>query len=195
MPRRFGTTLARKLELLSLYFRAGFLSFRKFVGPLTLVTRMEHIMDGGKITGVEGEMCAPPFFADADDSDWMVEGPITGFSWILGIIFGAIHLIAWNFFFHSPIERIIWRVASTINTALAVNGFIGITLDVIRVHYIQDNILSSKLSMIISILVFWPFPLYFLMRLVLLVEALISLRDLPSGSLAVVEWTLFIPHV
>ena len=200
MPRRFGDhvnfmVLARKLKSLLRYFPAGFLSFCKFVGPLTLVTRVAHIVDGGKITG-EGQMRVPPLFADTDNSDWMVEGPISALTWAIGVILGAIHLTAWNFLFLSHIEKIIWRVASTIVTVVALNGFIGITTYMIKTHYmIQDKTFFSNFCAFIILLVFSQFPLYFLARLALLVEALISLRDLSPGALAVVEWTSFIPHV
>ena len=86
-------------------FSASFLFFCRFSGVL----RMLHIMDGGEITG-EGQMHAPPFFADADDSDWMVEGPISSLTWIIGIVFGAGCLYyyhsnrgkwaCWNYYFH-----------------------------------------------------------------------------------------------
>ena len=155
---------------------------------------MAHIADGGEITG-EGQMRAPPFFADADDPDWMVEGPISSLTWIIGMIFGAIHLIAWNFSFLSHIEKIIWRVASTTITVMTANGLVGITIFMIKIRYIHYNTFFSKFCGFILLLVYCQFPLYFLARLALLVEALISLRDLSPGALAVVEWTSFIPHV
>ena len=151
-------------------------------------------MDGGKITG-EGQMRAPPFFADTDESDWIADDPISAFAWIIGMTFSAIHLIAWNFLFPSRIEKIIWRVASATTTVMAVNVLLSIIIYMIRAHYIRDSTFFSSFCDFIGMSVYFQFPLYFLMRLALMVEALISLRNLSSGAFAVVEWTLFIPHV
>ena len=152
---------------------------------------MLNIVEGGKIAD-EGQMCAPPFFADVEDEDWIVMGPISAIAFLIGTIFGAIHLIGWNFFFHFHTERIVWRVASIMTTVIPAIGFIGVIVDVTRV---KDDTFLSKLSEFILILSAMPIPLYFPMRFILLVEALISLRDLPQGALEVVEWTLFIPHI
>jgi hypothetical protein len=35
-----------------------------------------------------------------------------------GVIFGAIHIAAWNFDFPTSIERTLWRIASVLSTAL-----------------------------------------------------------------------------
>ena len=59
---------------------------------------MRNIAGGGKIAD-EGQMCAPPFFADQADEDQWIMGYILTISFLIGTIFGAIHLIGWNFFF------------------------------------------------------------------------------------------------
>ena len=140
-------------------------------------------------------MRVPTFFADEDDQDWMVDGPISAFAFFIAIIFGAIHLAGWNFFFQSPIERDIWRVASIIITGVAAAGFIATIFDVIKTYYIKNSPFFSILSTSIAALATLSIFIYLPMRLVLLVEALFLLKDLPPGALAVVQWTLFVPHV
>ena len=152
---------------------------------------MVNILDGGKIAD-EGQMCAPPFFADVEDEDWIVDGPISATAYLSGMIFGATHLIGWNFFFHFHTERIVWRVASIMTTVIPAIWFIG---SIAELKKVKDDTFLSKLCEFILILLACLTPLYFPMRFILLVEALISLRNLPQGALEVVEWTLFIPHI
>ena len=77
------------------YFIAGVVLFWRFYGLL-------RIMDIIDVTS-EGQMRAPAFFVNEDDSEWMEEGPISAFAYFIAVIFGALHLAGWNFFHH--IER------------------------------------------------------------------------------------------
>jgi uncharacterized membrane protein len=100
------------------------------------------IIDRGKITG-EGQMRAPTFFANEDDPDWMVEGPISAFAYFIAIIFGTLRLAGWNFY-QSHIERDIWRVASIIITAVAVAAawFVTTIFNLIKTYYIKTAYFS-----------------------------------------------------
>ena len=140
-------------------------------------------------------MRVPTFFADEDDQDWMVDGPISAFAFFIAIIFGAIHLAGWNFLFQFSIERDIWRVASIIITSVAAAGFIATIVDQIKTYYITNSLFFSILNTSIIFLATFSLSIYLPARLVLLVEALFLLKDLPSGALDVVRWTLYIPHV
>ena len=140
-------------------------------------------------------MRVPTFYADEDDSDWMAEGRIAAFAYFIAIIFGALHLAGWNFFFQSPIERDIWRVASIIITAVAAAGFIATIVDLIEKCYFKNSLFFSILSTSLAFLATFSLSIYLPTRLVLLVEALFLLKGLPSGALDVVRWTLYIPHV
>ena len=153
-------------------------------------------MIGGKIAD-EGQMSVPTFYADEDDSDWMVESATSSFGYLVAVIFGALHLAGWNFFFQFPIERDIWRVASIIITAVAAVAFISNIFGLIRRYYIEgtESLFFYILSRSISYLASFSLSLYLPTRLVLLVEALFLLKDLPPGVFVVVQWTLFIPHV
>ena len=50
----------------------------------------------------------------------------------------------------------------------------------------------SGLASVISVLILL---VYVVSRLILLVEAFISLRHLTPGMLALIKWTSFIPHI
>ena len=107
---------------------------------------------------------------------------------VVGVVFGGIHCAGWFFNFPSDDEAILWRVCSAILTGIAF---------LLPVHFFFLFILSlfensRWLSTVISVL---TLLVYVVSRLILLVEAVISLRHLTPGMLALVKWTSFIPHI
>ena len=106
---------------------------------------------------------------------------------VVGVVFGGIHCAGWFFNFPSNDEAIMWRVCSAILTGIAF---------LLPIHVILLIILSSLASpwlvVVISVLTLLA---YVVSRLLLLVEAFISLRHLTPGMLALVKWTSFIPHI
>ncbi|KDR73284.1 hypothetical protein GALMADRAFT_72624, partial [Galerina marginata CBS 339.88] len=112
----------------------------------------------------------------------------------IGTLFGTIHCAGWNFFFPSLAEANIWRLSSTVITAVPIIWSGTAILGIVDEHDHYDC-LSSILAATIILPTAALMPVYILARLVLLVEALISLRNLPQAAYAVVEWTLFLPHV
>ncbi|KDR74667.1 hypothetical protein GALMADRAFT_70554 [Galerina marginata CBS 339.88] len=109
-------------------------------------------------------------------------------------LFGVIHCAGWNFAFPSVIELNIWRFSSGIITAAAAIGVMNVLFSFLKRYY-TTNSLVSRFRDVLRWLTLPMVPLYILARLTLLVEALISLRDLPQLALAGVKWTSFIPHV
>ena len=102
----------------------------------------------------------------------------------VGVCFGAIHCIAWVFSFPTYAELLIWRISSVAITAVPIYIFLMAIL---------AGWLYSMTFAIISILP--AGVLYIIARVVTLVLAFISLRDLPPGAYETVHWTTFIPHV
>ena len=102
---------------------------------------------------------------------------------IIGVIFGGIHCVGWFFIFPSSDEAMLWRVSSVVLTGIAF-------LFPLHIYIVRktNNFIIGQ-SVIIILLV------YVVSRLLLLVEALISLRHLTPGMLASVKWTSFIPHI
>ena len=107
---------------------------------------------------------------------------------LVGVVFGGIHCAGWFFAFPSNDEAILWRVCSAIITGitflLPVHAFLLMLLG-IRGDF-------SGLASVISVL---TLLVYVVSRLILLVEAFISLRHLTPGMLALIKWTSFIPHI
>ena len=101
---------------------------------------------------------------------------------VVGVIFGGIHCAGWFFDFPSNDEAMLWRVSSAVLTGSAV--LIPIVLFLALAQAIDPHFGIPVL--IIA---------YVVSRLLLLVEAFISLRHLTHGMLALVKWTSFIPHI
>ncbi|KDR70364.1 hypothetical protein GALMADRAFT_144669 [Galerina marginata CBS 339.88] len=126
----------------------------------------------------------------------------------VGILFGAIHCAGWNFSFPSLFETYIWRLSSALITCVPLmillleiycglqvwfgdNFFVPKSLvDNFLVRIIQDFLLISIVVITALVLLY-----YIVARLALLVVAFTTLRDLPPGALAAVEWTSFLPHI
>ncbi|KAF7422647.1 hypothetical protein PC9H_010803 [Pleurotus ostreatus] len=105
-------------------------------------------------------------------------------------LFGAIHCIAWHVPFPSAAEARIWRASSVLVTAIPLAWFL----------------LSCMTMFIVERLQYYPaYPMrilaavglciYFMARVLLIVEAFVLLRSLPPDAYQVIDWTAYIPHI
>ena len=108
----------------------------------------------------------------------------------VGVCFGAIHCIAWGFSFPTHTELLIWRMSSVAITAVPVYIPLMFSLGAWLEHINFDTISTIAYFSILPVGL-----LYVIARVVTLVLALTSLRDLPPGAFDTVHWTTFIPHV
>lgn len=124
--------------------------------------------------------------------------PIT----VVGIVsagFGAIHCVAWRFFFPSQVERIIWRIA-----ALAITVLPGALSIIWAVDSRWGNI-PARFGNFLETRNRWPtyifwiilleLPVYIGVRMAILVVALLALRDLQPSQRAQIGWENFSPHI
>lgn len=137
-----------------------------------------------------------PFYAmNTTDKD---SNHILGVVAIIGTIFGAIHSAGWNFLFPTAVEAIIWRICSLIVTGVPFLMLIPVACQAI---YFPDDTFCLEIfvedvkNTLTRLEIFIGLPLYIIARIVLLTEALIALRHLPSGALLEVQWTSFLPHI
>lgn len=113
---------------------------------------------------------------------------------VVGVAFGSIHILAWNYDFLTNFERILWRTSSLTvvgSSSMIFIGFFIVKFDTItfspRFAHASDFLVKCG-TLVIPVV-------YALSRLSLLVQAVVSLRDLPSSALDTVEWTRLIPHI
>lgn len=103
---------------------------------------------------------------------------------ILPMVYGAVHLAAWNYEFPTQAESILWKVAAfMIGSAMWLWAYSGQTEvgQRERVYYRVTD------SLILYVLV--------LSRAYIVVEAFISLRAVPIGVYWMPSWLQMIPHV
>jgi hypothetical protein len=105
-----------------------------------------------------------------------------------GMVFGAIHCMAWNYFVKEHTERVLWRVAS-----LAI--FCAPILTLIAYCYDILDWSSKYLDRFFSLVVTLAYFAYFAARFTLVVLTLLSFQSLPSGVYGTVAWTKLIPHL
>ncbi|KAF8194263.1 hypothetical protein K438DRAFT_1719594 [Mycena galopus ATCC 62051] len=130
--------------------------------------------------------CRPPHF-------WMGISVIIEF--LIGAVFGFIHLVAWNTHFPSADEMQMWRSCSLVVASLplvllclhrqqtALERFLGST-GVIKV-------LATFRAVAIRIAIL----AYIFARLILITLSFTTLRALPPGAFVEASWTTYIPHL
>ena len=127
------------------------------------------------------DMKVPTFYSSSDNDD-------IGYAIIMmpvvGIVFGGIHCIGWYFNFPSSVEAMLWRVSSAVLTGIA---FLFPFVLAFLANYLSELLFINVATIILLA--------YIVSRLLLLVEAFISLRHLTPGMLELVKWTSFIPHI
>jgi hypothetical protein len=103
-----------------------------------------------------------------------------------GVIFGGIHVAAWNFDFPTTVERDIWRAASIASAVLMPVMYSAL--------FYNEFVAGFKSRLFLK---FWNIvfgSLYLLVRLVLLVEVFRTLFYLPPSAY-MATWVSSLPHI
>ncbi|KAK4221460.1 hypothetical protein QBC38DRAFT_377103 [Podospora fimiseda] len=112
----------------------------------------------------------------------------------LPVVYGGIHLSAWNFDFPTDGEAITWRVAS-LTIAASIPGFallLALFLLFSKLIYDPDS------DIWVGIFLFFGAVLFIcviLCRMFLVVESFVSLRSVPIGVYWSPSWIQMIPHL
>jgi hypothetical protein len=125
----------------------------------------------------------------------------------LPMVYGSVHLTAWNFDFPSRVEQIMWRVACII-IAGGIPGSLVALIIIVVLCAVGDGIseegwteklvegwLVLILGSVVLGLLMGSVALYFGARLFVIVESFISIRRLPLGVFVTVHWANYIPHL
>lgn len=119
--------------------------------------------------------------------------------------YGVCHILAWKFEFPTSIERILWRIACID----AIAGMISLLALFSIVIYLHEHNWKSLRNALLAhepgimpwiyrlVILFGVLniPVFLLSRLYIIVETFISLRRVPLGVYATVDWAEYIPHL
>ena len=129
------------------------------------------------------------------------QGVLTTFClWVLCLTYGGVHALGWNFTFPSPTEEKCWRIACPLLVILG--GPISELMRLaIQSHRNQTHGRNDERGLV-GVLRFFAWfvstlslPAYIAARIFLVAEALVSLRQVPVGTYASINWARFIPHI
>ena len=110
-----------------------------------------------------------------------------------GVLFGAVHFVAWNFTFPSPTERLLWRISCCI---LVVFPLLGTAYYCITQHLAKrDGDVDSKVNRSLRPLVYAIGLSYLLARIYLVVEVFRSLAYPELSIFKQVNWPSAIPYM
>jgi hypothetical protein len=121
--------------------------------------------------------------------------------WFASMAFGAVHIAAWNDFFPSDIEAWLWRSSSIYITS---SGFLWLLINLLA-H--QSKSIDSYWDRVVALqahrasyLLLVPLCsvcgiCYIFARSFLVIEAFISIRQLPLAAYSTPNWSQIIPHL
>ena len=124
---------------------------------------------------------------------------LPGFCWfdICSCFLGAIHCMAWNFHFPTPIERFLWRISSLAIIALPLVFSISLLFSVFSIKFRGEFQLAAHkpTNKIWLVWLLLQFIAYFAARIFLLAELFLSMRELPIDAYTDISWSNFVPHI
>lgn len=148
-----------------------------------------------------GATHVPSFYSPRSDSELEIFRIIFP---ILGAVFGGLHCLGWTFIFPTRAEQIIWRLGSIAMTIIPLLYYLtalfsrftsgnggSATWTQLRVIKLLLRVVAVVFASISIALT----PVYMLLRLTLLIEAIVLLRKQPASVFLVVDWTKFVPHL
>ncbi|EMD31011.1 hypothetical protein CERSUDRAFT_78496 [Gelatoporia subvermispora B] len=107
--------------------------------------------------------------------------------------FGLWHCVAWNSFFPTNTERLLWRIASFLS---ALPGVILLVTWVINTQPKQSKTWFDKARSFAAVILMLIWAcLYLFVRGFLFVEMFLALRRMPDGVFQTIHWTDFFPHI
>ena len=117
----------------------------------------------------------------------------------ISTLFGSIHLIAWNFDFVDPSDRLIWRscslIASLMPIPIACSLQIASIWDPAARSDSRQGKSAPELAALVVCCYFLSIIAYMCARLLLMFQVFYCLRLLPVGTFRSVPWIQYIPHV
>lgn len=112
-----------------------------------------------------------------------------------GAAYGGLHLAAWNDYFPTPVERIMWITCSCATglTGLVLALFFLATNQLPQLEAAESRVRNSKAFRLV-----WKWvliPLFMTARVFIVAEAFVCLRRQPESVYRTPEWSSYFPHL
>jgi hypothetical protein len=101
---------------------------------------------------------------------------------VLSALYGAVHMLAWKIGFPTELEQVLWRVFCILAIAGSPVAYL-MTDDAAHTGSSQGTFAAVIMSLV-----------FIASRVLITVESFISIRKVPAGAYATVDWTQAIPH-
>ena len=138
-----------------------------------------------------GPDCANPIAPDGDSRALIDDRP-SQLLLFFASVFGAIHFITWSFYMPTVVELWMWRSASIALTSLPVLGALPFFVLDSDWQWVENNSFLTKMLSTWAGVCLFLHPLY---RLVIAIDSVVLLRDLPDSAFLVLSWSDAIPSL
>ena len=121
--------------------------------------------------------------------------------WSASMAYGCVHAAAWNSFFPSEAEALLWRASSMCITGSGLTWTLinmsARTFEGIKAYWKEVDSLHAHWTGLVGLgsLATLCGLAYLLARIYLVVESFISLRKLPASAFETSQWTQLVPHL
>lgn len=114
---------------------------------------------------------------------------------LCGMVFGALHWLAWNSAFPTQVQQTLWHAASLVITFVPVAFTVFCSIEAFRHRFSHEKFHSFRPGLKIRLVSSPLLATYVVARLVVLVLMFLSLRSPPDGIYDAICWTSLVPHV
>jgi len=111
---------------------------------------------------------------------------------LLGVIFGGLHCIGWNFTYPTAFEQHLWRASSL---AISVIPLVVAPIDYILENFNLDEGFLRVVRLTLDLIMTIPLFIYVPARLTLIGQAFALRRKQPQDAFLAVDWNQYIPHL
>ncbi|KAF7365588.1 hypothetical protein MVEN_00432200 [Mycena venus] len=144
----------------------------------------------------ESSISVPSFWSMKGPHNISIPNPFMWIQCVMGIVFGALHCVAWNETFPSVHEMLMWQSCSLVVAAVpfVMTSFAVLGMLVEEIEFQRWAMLTLQVTCVVVLTISTSPSAYIVARLVLIVLSFTTLRTLPPGALVDVNWSTHIPH-
>jgi hypothetical protein len=116
------------------------------------------------------------------------------------VLYGGLHLLAWQYSFRSTTETILWKIAAVFTASSGMMALLfGFIIDQLPANRAATNKLLHGLSRIVetlatTLVIAWV-PINLIARTYLFVESFVALPNSPPSTYQIPNFAAYVPHI